>query len=345
MDEIDYQGPDFRTGLVSEALFFERWHRERDFYRAWAAFVREEIEGGLLRMHPGLNLEVFVKIAAIPRLKTDDSLLGKAFHRSKGYADPYADIEDKVGLRFVVLLTEDIRKLQAVVEASASWTWSLDRDFEAERDAKPLEFVYQSKHFVVKATRDTTLGGILVPAGTPCEVQLRTLLQHAHSELTHDNIYKREPGSNVTKRVERTVAKSMALIEAVDDYFVVALKELESATEVERAALATLTDAYIKYVGPLASGDKSSAIVLHAFKASITANLSDRLDNFLKKYDFVPRNVRARAQDQYIFRQPWVLLAYLLVQEAPRSTAAQWPLTPEEIRPLYIDLAKPWPDR
>lgn len=330
---------------MSEAHFLERWHKERDLYRAWATFVREEIERDLVRLQPELNLDAFVKIAAVPRLKTDDSLLGKAFYRGKPYEDPYVDIEDKVGLRFVVLLTEDIRKLQTVIEASTHWTWSLDRDFEAERDAKPLEFVYQSKHFVLKAKQDTATGGVVVPIGTPCEVQLRTLLQHAHSELTHDNIYKREPGSTVTKRVERTVAKSMALIEAVDDYFVVALRELESATEVERAALATLTEAYTKYVGPLTGVDKSNALVLHAFKPALTADLRDRLESFFMKHEFVPGHVRARAPTQYIFRQPWVLLAYLLVHEAPRSTAARWPLTPEEIKPIYVDLAKPFPAR
>lgn len=38
--------------------------------------------------------------------------------------------------------------------------------------------------------RGRDIGGMTVTAGTPCEVQVRTLLQQAHSELTHDTIYK-----------------------------------------------------------------------------------------------------------------------------------------------------------
>ena len=46
---------------------------------------------------------------------------------------------------------------------------------------------------------------------------MRTLLQHAHSELTHDTIYK--PSVVQTPAMLRAAAKSMALIEATGDYF------------------------------------------------------------------------------------------------------------------------------
>ena len=43
-------------------------------------------------------------------------MLQKAFYRGKDYRSPYEDIEDKVGLRFVVLLTEDIRTIEAALK-------------------------------------------------------------------------------------------------------------------------------------------------------------------------------------------------------------------------------------
>nr|WP_249804714.1 MULTISPECIES: hypothetical protein [unclassified Bradyrhizobium] len=54
----------------------------------------------------------------------------------------------------------------------------------------PYEFRYQSVHYIVRSRGDQKLDGQNITAGTPCEVQIRTLLQHAHSELTHDTIYK-----------------------------------------------------------------------------------------------------------------------------------------------------------
>ena len=50
-----------------------------------------------------------------------------------------------------------------------------------------------------------------------CEIQIRTLLQHAFAEVSHDSTYK-GPYKN-DKGILRHLAKSMALMEATDDYF------------------------------------------------------------------------------------------------------------------------------
>ena len=72
--------------------------------------------------------------------KLQTSLVQKAFHRHKGYKDPYDEIEDKVGLRFVVLLSEDIRVIEEDILACPHWDATKARDFEEEREAKPYEF-------------------------------------------------------------------------------------------------------------------------------------------------------------------------------------------------------------
>ena len=157
------------------------------------------------------KLELFLKLPVIPRVKTQDSLLQKAFYRAKNYENPYEDIEDKVGLRFVVLLAEDIRTIEAAINDEPRWVAMLARDFELEREAKPYEFDYQSLHYVVRSKLPLEYEGYSIPADFSCEVQVRTLLQHAYSELTHDTIYK--PSVRATPAIKRTAAKSMALIE------------------------------------------------------------------------------------------------------------------------------------
>ncbi|TOO37902.1 (p)ppGpp synthetase, partial [Vibrio parahaemolyticus] len=72
-------------------------------------------------------------------------------------------------------------------------------------------------HYVVRARVDLQVKGLMIKAGTPCEIQVRTLLQHAYAELTHDAVYKAK--TVVEPEVHRTVAKSMALIETTDDFF------------------------------------------------------------------------------------------------------------------------------
>lgn len=328
---------------MTEAELLAKWQTERHLYDAWGHFVKNEIQEALKAVDPSLDVSCFFKIPPVPRIKSDDSMLGKAFHREKPYTDPYQNIEDKVGVRFVVLLTADILRIQNVIVASTSWSASLDKDFEADRDSRPLEFAYQSKHYVVKSLHDVEWSGIKIPAGTPCEVQLRTLLQHAHSELTHDNIYKREAGSEVARKVERTIAKSMALIEAVDDFFELAVSELEKATEIERSTLRTLSTLYYQHIGKTCNIDKSCAIVLNAFRDRIGTDFQTRLDNLFSTNPFIVTQIIKRFDTQYIFRQPWIILAYLMVSEAPNTTAEKWPLTPDEIRPVYTDLGKVMP--
>lgn len=329
---------------MSESEFIERWESERAFYGAWGRFISAEIHQALTASLRSISVETFIKIEPVPRLKQRDSLLRKAFYSGKGYANPYDEIEDKVGLRFVVLLTSDIRKIQDVIEASRSWTSSLDRDFEAERAAKPHEFAYQSKHYVLRAAHEFNIEGAVIPKGTPCEVQLRTLLQHAHSELTHDNIYKRESTTPVSNGVQRAVAKSMALIEAVDDYFVQATSDLQAATQTERNAINEMLDIYSSRVELAPTEDKSFAVILGVYRQEIEEDSpAHRIGKFLDKYPFVLERVRDRAARIFLYRQPWILLIYSLIPSAPEKTAAAWPFTPEELRPLFNDLGIRFP--
>lgn len=326
---------------MNEADFINRWHAEKASYEAWGRFICDEVEAEL-KKELGLAFVGFIKIPPKPRLKEDNSLLGKAFHRNKAYADPYENIEDKVGLRFVVLLAADINRISKIVQHSQSWTFSLDKDFEEDRTNRPLEFSYQSKHYVVRAAKEFHVDGVKVAQGTPCELQIRTLLQHAHSELTHDNIYKREPGSDVSKRVERTVAKSMALIEAVDDFFELALAELAEANLEERQALQVMAELYQEFVGLPPLLDKTNALVLSAFKRELGSQLRADLTTLLRQKTFIADLIRDRYDRQFVFRQPWILLAYLLVSTRPNTVKDNWPLTLDEVEMVFVDLGKPF---
>lgn len=220
---------------MKESEILERWSADKPVFSAWSAFIAKEVERHLVPLIDPISLDYFIKVPAKPRLKADATLVDKALHRNKGYKDPYADITDKVGIRYVVLLTTDIKKLCQIIESPACqvfWDASKDRDYEAERLAKPLEFSYQSVHYVLRAKEGIELEGIHIPVGTSCEVQIRTLLQHAHSELTHDSLYK--PKTTAQPEVRRTVAKSMALIEATDEFFEQAMRSLDEAAKAQR---------------------------------------------------------------------------------------------------------------
>lgn len=201
--------------MTKEQDFLDRWHRERDAYLAWGEHISGAMCAALEPVVAPVNVSYFLKAAPISRLKEDLTLVAKAFYRNKPYADPYEEITDKVGTRFVVLLGTHVRQVTAVLEGMAGWTWSRDRDYEEEQSANPVAFEYAAVHYVVRPDADTMLGDVRVPAGTPCEVQIKTILQHAYSELTYDTIYK--PQIQATPVMQRNAAKAMALLEATND--------------------------------------------------------------------------------------------------------------------------------
>lgn len=211
--------------MSRETEFLDRWRKESPAYSAWGKFVAQKLTETLTGVVSPLALEVFLKMPVRPRVKGDDSLLQKAFHRNKNYSDPYDEIEDKVGL-IVVLLANDIAAVERAIKGVDDWIAEKARDRVQEQVARPCEFDYQSVHYILRSRLPIQFEGTGVPADLPCEVQVRTLLQHACSELTHDTIYK--PNVQSTPSLKRAAAKSMALIEATSDYFSAVHHEIQA---------------------------------------------------------------------------------------------------------------------
>lgn len=288
-----------------------------------------------------MSLDYFIKVPVRPRLKADSTLVDKAFYRKKPYKNPYDDITDKVGMRFVVLLTTDIKKICDVIEgaaASAWWEASKDRDYEQERLNKPLEFSYQSVHYILRAKEGIEHNGINIPGGTPCEVQIRTLLQHAHSELTHDTLYK--PKTTAKPEVQRTVAKSMALIEATDEFFEQAMQNLNDASRVQLQLLELLTQAYEKHTGKKAGKERSNQLLIDTYIDLLPAPPFTEISEYLNAKGFIFEKIKEQVGARHYFDQPTVLLAYYLADTSPARMQALWPMDGDDLAKVFSDLGK-----
>ena len=319
-----------------EAALLERWRLERPMYAAWGAFVSDTLTAAVARqIHPAA-VELFFRIPMKARTKEEESLLAKAFHRGKAYEDPYGNIEDKVGVRIVVLFSEEIRLVEQALLACDVWTPTKARDFEEERTARPFVFDYQSVHYIVRSKELVTHDGVEVAADTPCEVQIRTILQHAYSELTHDTIYK--PTVQAEPDVKRAVAKSMALIEATDDYFAEVRRKLDLAQAPGREVAEEVARQYRVFTGLDPEPSPLNDLLVDYFKAWAKKDFKDELTAFLAEKPFLAEAIKERATKALLYRQPAVLLAYWAVKQAPRTVNQDGPLTQEEMNPLYSDL-------
>ena len=102
-----------------------------------------------------------------------------------------------------------------------------------------------------------------IAAGTPREVQITTLLQHAHSELTHDTIYK--PSVKGTPAMLSAAAKSMALIESTNDYFEELVKEINAEVAANRQPSDELADIYRATVSKSPDPTRAEGLLKDAF--------------------------------------------------------------------------------
>ena len=180
------------------------------------------------------------------------------------------------------------------------------------------------------------MDSVPVKAGTPCEVQIRTMLQHAHSELSHSNLYK--PNITVTPEMIRASAKSMALIEAADDYFdQVAAKTKEADLPLDEAKT-ILAKFYRDNVGMEPEYCKSSTTILDSFRDSLGAGLSAQLAELIRTDGYVLDRIRERYAAKSLYRQPVIIFIYLLVKLSPIVLKESWPFAASELRPLFVDM-------
>jgi putative GTP pyrophosphokinase len=322
---------------MNQQEFTAKYESEIPINQAWGDFVNKHIVESLADKLGGRKqVDVFLKIPPIPRIKDTDSIVSKAFFRDKKYTDPYREITDKVGVRYVLLLREQIRIVSEIVETSTCWAHSKDRDFEEERNKEPLIFDYQSVHYVVNSKSATIFNGTSIPPDTPCEIQIRTLLQHACSELTHDTIYKpkariKNPG------IYRSIAKSRALTEAADDIFMgvnVTLQHESAKVDTFLSKLKALYDCIAKSDYE----ENTNLYILDALSDLLDSIEFSDIEKFLDQFPSIKEIVPRKSATFFLYRQPVVLLLYYLIKHQRTALRQLWPLTESEIQPLYTDL-------
>lgn len=318
---------------MTEQELLDRWNSEQPIYRAWGDHVQSRVKNLLSDRISPIGIDLFLRVPPKPRLKGDASFLEKAFYRGKNYKEPFDQITDKVGVRFVVLLGKDIQQISHVIENCADWTWSKDRDYEDEQRQKPVQFEYAAVHYILRCRSDLKIGELVVPAEAPCEVQIKTILQHAYSELTHDTLYK--PAVIASAGMKRSAAKSMALLEATGDYFNEIVELVDQAVETNKQASQDLSAFYEHAVKAKPEVTRAEGLILEAFEELIGSNIVSRVSQLVAKKPWIARKVEEGRRTSLLFRQPSILAVYTLINEQPAEVKARWPLTPEELRPLY----------
>jgi putative GTP pyrophosphokinase len=294
-----------------------------------------------LEIHLGSKgaLAKFLQIPPKPRVKETDSFLEKALVR-KPKTDPLSEITDQVGVRFVVLLLEEIDRVGKIVEAGP-WQAQKDRDFQQERLEKADYFAYQSDHFVIRTRSEFTFAGTVIPAGVPCEIQIRTILQHAYAEMAHSSSYKPPVKLPVEdqKHINRSLAKGSALIETTDDVFGEIRKRLRDYNESVAALLARSSEIYRTITGESANPNTAlGELIAEEYRGMLKDVTPDKLNTWADARPWLKECLLKKRASSVFYRDSVVILLGLLVTENETAVPKRWPVDSDYLEDFYSAL-------
>lgn len=182
-----------------------------DNVRLYQSFL-EEIEHQIKSI---LQASGFVVNAVTARLKSRESLSEKLKRKPEKYSK-LSDITDIVGIRIITYFSEDVDRISDIVENE----FDIDRvnSIDKRESMEPDRFGYCSVHYVVKMSKQRlALRECARFQDLKCEIQIRSVLQHAWAEIEHDLGYKSE--ITIPKDLRRDFSRIAGLLEIADKEF------------------------------------------------------------------------------------------------------------------------------
>lgn len=349
---------------MTENELLSQWDKEKTMYLAWGTLAIEIIIDGLncgnapsfnaLEVSQDIKDKILSKIrldnyeiirnTPEARLKDNFSLLQKAFYRKKEYTNPYVDITDKVGCRFIVLYTDQIGEIEAIISHYPLWEFTKDFDYRLAREEQGNELGYQSVHYIVRPKMDMPYNfsgeKVTIKKGTPCEIQIRTLLQHAYSEVSHDTFYKNSLVTEPSK--SRTAMMSVvSFIDAAESKFREVLNDYIKCISPKKIIDSTLLLDYWDRIG-------LCTLELSSINNTIIGTFSDYLEdgwelNFIKFHDGhsdLNERIKENAKLYMLFKQPAILLVYYLAASNKDILIDKWPFSQEMLNIVLADVIK-----
>lgn len=190
-----------------------KYQEQRHLYQAFANTVR-----GILT--EALRTDRIQAASVEPRAKSVESFGEKASKPSESdpeqprYPDPLSEITDLAGVRVITFFPKTAEEAGNLVR----------REFEVlEFDDKAAlldddRLGYKSVHFLVKlASSRLSLPEYSRYKDLVCELQIRTVLQHAWAEIQHDIQYK--TASTIPSRIRQRFTALAGLLEIADREF------------------------------------------------------------------------------------------------------------------------------
>ena len=148
------------------------------------------------------------------RPKGVSSFAEKAARKAFKYSDPVRQLTDLCGARVITHSQDQVNQICEFIRSH--FIVDEANSLDVRTRLQQSEFGYLSVHYIVQLAGEPVLG-IPIPeeiGDRKAEIQVRTLLQHAWADITHDRLYK--SGFDVPKQFTRSAAMLAATMEDAD---------------------------------------------------------------------------------------------------------------------------------
>lgn len=172
---------------------------QEDIYRAAALEIESRIKLALASATVPVH-----QVSA--RAKDAIELFKK--QRRKNYTDPWKDCPDLVGAR--VIVADSTQKSLVIDSLTAIADVTILEIEDQSVDADPAQIAYRGLHVHLSFSDISNVRGEAIR----CEVQIRTIAEHAWSETVHHYVYKTP--ISISPEIQRTFNRLLVLVELFD---------------------------------------------------------------------------------------------------------------------------------
>jgi len=270
-----------------------------------------------------------------PRVKDVGSFVAKALYRDKRYADQISEIQDQVGVRFVFLLRDQVERVRDIIHGIGEFIIDNERDPWEEAKHDPERFGYESVHCVVYPVTSFPFRGGTVLATIPCEVQVRTLLQHTFAQISHACNYK--PSLTLPHhrkcKLRRVLAQGAALTDVTDCVFA----EVRHEVDVYSKKISDLYECASKEYARLTRSRPihptvAAMLLLDSYRDDLDCISVSDLSNWIKGRLPLLSTLGVRQTGAPILSDPVILLLGCLADRNPKRFAEKWAADPAYLR-------------
>lgn len=311
---------------IEEKRLVEEYSQIKASLLDWGNYIDSYLKS-IIEDH---SLEYGVQILPKCRLKEDNSLIRKAFYRSKKRSNDSTvlkSIRDKIATRLVFTHLDYVANFRTIFEEKITEIaiFEISRDLNKTFE-QPKAFDYNSLHYILVPKQNILNFSSFSKEqlqNFSCELQVRTLLQHAYAEVAHDTIYKGPFGGS--KELVRLMSRSMALMESADLYFIDSIELMTKATTYEVS--------YMNKLIEIAEDKLNLDYQFNKTDQKLTFEIFNLID--IKKFsieDIERTLVNNRNEisyslnnkENYLTRQPVIILLVHLIYTNPSSISNLW---------------------